>query len=442
MTDATSGFPPGAAGADISTFVKARAELITRDNRRLKAVITVTPETARVDCIRVVRARQEGKPLPLDGMTVVVKDNIDVGGVPGTLGSGHFRHRRPVRDAAVVQHIRRAGGVVFGTANLHELAYGGTSSNPHFGSVRNPWAVDRIPGGSSGGSAVAVAAGWVTAALGTDTGGSVRCPASMTGVTGLRPTFGSLSRHGVYPLAKTFDTVGCLARRATDIEKLMIAGGWRQSSEARSTEPLRIGLPSNSYFRDLADPAIAQVVAEVGDLLTSHGHLVRDIEVPSPELCDEVARLLVRSEAFALHGERIVANEAEFGSDVVGRVLLGRQIGSGQLATLRTQRHELAAAMDVLFDSVDFLLLPTVPNPPAFVGQGDMVEVTERNLAFTYMWGVGGFPAISFPCGFSPDNMPIGAQLIGPRGSDRSMCGVVRVIQEDTTWHLRHPGPR
>ena len=403
-------------------------------------MISLTPHSAHEDCVRVIRARQAGSRLPLDGMTLVVKDNIDVGGVPGTVGSAHFRQRRPARDAFVVHKIRRAGGVLLGTANLHELAFGGTSDNPYFGAVRNPWAPDRIAGGSSGGSAVAVAAGWSTAALGTDTGGSVRCPASMTGITGLRPTFGSISSEGVFPLARTFDTVGFLARSAANIKQLMMASGWHGAT-SQTSGGVRIGLPSNPYFSDVADSTLLSAVGGIADILEARGHTVCAIEVPAPEQCDRVARQLVRTEAYALHQERLAVSPENFGPDVRRRLLLGGELDPAAIVGLRQQRRQLAAKMKALFASVDFLLLPTVPVLPALVGQGDMIEVTERNLAFTYLWGVAGLPAISFPCGFSSEGLPVGAQLVGPPGSDRSLCDLVRMVQAETTWHERRPYP-
>ena len=210
--------------ADVAAVELAEAFLARLEaHAELHTTITLTPELALAQARAADAARGRGRALPLDGMPLVVKDNIDIAGVPTTVGSRLFADRLAPSDADVTTRIRAAGGVILGTANLHELAFGATSANETFGAVVNPAAPDRIPGGSSGGSAAAVAADLCIAAIGTDTGGSVRLPASLCGVSGLRPTFGAVSTHGVQPVSVSLDTVGPLARSVTDIRRLLLS---------------------------------------------------------------------------------------------------------------------------------------------------------------------------------------------------------------------------
>lgn len=425
--------------ADIDTLIEASMRVMKEENLGVNALITLTPEAARTDLRCVAAARHAGTPLALDGMTVVVKDNIDIGGVLGTVGSPWFDHRIPARDAVVVERLRKNGAVITATTNLHELAFGGTSTNPHFGAVRNPWALDRIPGGSSGGSAVAVACDWVTGALGTDTGGSVRCPASMTGIAGLRPTFGTVTNEGVFPLARSFDTVGFMSRDVRDVEHLLTRGcdDPREYVEYDG-QPLRVGLPNNPYFANVTAP-ISQAVGEVAKTLSDLGHQVTPVLVPDPELCDEVARSIVRREAFELHEQRLSEGRDRIGADVANRLQLGAEIDDGNLSKLLDQRRVLTEKFDNLLSQVDVLLLPTIPVSPATIGGGEMLSVTEMSLRFTYLWGVAGLPALSFPCGIDELALPVGAQLVGARLHDRVLCGLAAQYQGVTQWHQRRP---
>lgn len=428
---------PSASGSFLADLI-AR---ISDENETTHALIRVTPEQAEVDLGRVLAARRDGRPLPLDGTTFVVKDNIDVAGVPSTLGSRHFGDRVPMMDADVVRRVRRAGGVLVGLANLHELAFGGTSENPHFGTVRNPWAGDRNAGGSSGGSTVAVALDWAALALGTDTGGSVRCPAAIAGVTGLRPTFGAVSTSGVVPLAPSFDTVGIVTRLAADAGRLLdIAAD--PALAATASGPLRIGLPTDPYFTVGTDGSIAEAVYRAAGVLESAGHTFRGIRVPDPESADRVARMVVRAEAWHEYGAQSEASSGNFGRDVLDRLQLGKAITATELDDLYKQRRDLSARIDVLFDEVDAILLPTVPHAPQSLRPDDPLASTEQNLAFTYLWGLGGLPAISLPCGFDNLGLPVGMQLVTRRWADRLLCELGAQFQERTDWHTLRPVDR
>ena len=432
--------PAGVNAAVALSYLHRVLAAIETENRSTKALISLTESEAEEDLERVLSARHSGSPLPLDGRFFVVKNNIDVGGVPGTLGSEHFSHRIPEHDADVVQKFREAGAILVGVANMHELAFGATSENAYFGTVQNPWDSTRNAGGSSGGSAVAVALGWVDFSLGTDTGGSVRCPAAIEGVSGLRPTFDEVSAHGVYPLAPSFDTVGLFSRTAVDLELLLdIAVGVEPRHGSVGPTPLRIGIPTGGYFTEGVGSGAAQAVMEMGRVLERSGAATLvDFDLPDAKRSDYVSRMIVRAEAWRVHGDGFEEDSSGFGADVASRLQLAKWIDSAEEGALSNERVELTKKIDDIFENVDVILLPTVPRAPGLLGPVDPLKSTEQNLAFTYLWGLAGLPALSVPCGFD-DGMPIGAQLISRRGSDRMLCRLGAHYPELTNWHLRRP---
>lgn len=438
---------------DAAADLAEQCERIRSDPDGVNAVITPTPELAAADLERVLAARERGTPLPLDGMTMVVKDNIDISGVRGTRGSKWFFDRVATADATVVSRVRRAGGVILGTANMHEFAYGGTSNNPHFGPVRNPWDRSRIPGGSSGGSAAAVAAGWVTAALGTDTGGSVRCPAALCGISGLRPTFGVVSNHRVYPIGPIADTVGPLARTAADVGRLFAATRGHDPRDPDSvayagapTVPagvvsggeLRIGVPSG-WFMDGLEPEVAKAVLDAVEVLRCLGASIREIELADADRANEVAKLVVNVEALSIHHQRLEQDPDRFGEDVVRRLRLAEDLPGWQVADLYREANQLRAKMLEPFSLVDVVLTPTVPGPAVPIETAEMISTTSDLTRFTYLWGIVGVPALSVPCGFSSTGLPLGLQLIGPPHADMLLCAIGEAYQQATDWHLRTP---
>ena len=276
-------------------LTQALLERIHETQPLLSAFITVTDDLALADAERVDRAREEGRRLPLDGLPVAVKDNIDVGGVRRTVASKFFEEFVPSADAEVVRRIRAAGAVIVGKAFLHELVYGATCTNAFYGQCRNPWDTDRIPGGSSGGSGAALAADLCIGALGSDTGGSVRIPAHLNGVSALRPTFGTVSNRGVFPISWSFDTVGPMARSMRDVADLFrvmkgydLLDQWavpppRDAGETDAeagVERLRIGVPTEFFFEDV-DPAIDRLVRAAVDVLASLGAEIVESRCPA-----------------------------------------------------------------------------------------------------------------------------------------------------------------
>lgn len=440
--------------SDTAARMEAGLAAIRADPVGVNAVITATPELAATDLERVLAARNRGTPLPLDGMTVVVKDNIDIAGVRGTRGSRWFAERVAAADATVVTRLRRAGALILGVANMHEFAFGATSNNPHFGPVRNPWDPTRIAGGSSGGSAAAVAADWVTGALGTDTGGSVRIPAALCGVSGLRPTFGVVSNHRVYPISPMFDTVGPLARSIVDVARLFAAVRGCDSFDSSSvafvgapTVPVtvvsggdvRVGVPSG-WFQDWVDPDVGGAVMEAAETLRGLGVSVQEITIPCAERANEVAKVLANVEALAIHHQRLQEDPDRFGEDVARRLRLADGLRGWEVAALYREANQLRSQLLKVFSQVDVVLTPTAPRSAVPIETAETISTTFDLTRFTYLWGLAKVPALSLPCGFSDSGLPLGLQLVGPPHADMLLCAVGEAYQRASDWHLRIPG--
>jgi aspartyl-tRNA(Asn)/glutamyl-tRNA(Gln) amidotransferase subunit A len=425
---------------------------IERLNPALNAILTLTPEVAAADARRVDDARAVGQPLPLDGMPIVLKDNIDLGGVRCTAGSKVFADRIAERDAFVVERLRAAGGVVIGKAHLHEFAYGATS-NSAFGAARNPWDRSRIPGGSSGGSGAALAADLTIAALGTDTGGSVRMPSAFNGVTGLRPTVGSVSNRGVYPLAASLDTVGPMARSAADVRALFAsmkafdAGDpWSRDAADRGAGParpairgFRIGIVEEFFFDD-ADPEIVDRIQGAAGVLRDLGAAVVPFRISGVAEAYQSCTLLMRAEASALHDQRIDDERVPIGDDVRGRLRLGRDISGIELARVLAHRMQWRRDLTRLLSlDVDALLTPAIAVPTPTVEGTDMLSTTTLLTRMTLPWSFAGIPAISIPCGFRSDGMPVGMQIAAAPWQDDLVIDIAQSYQGATDWHRRRP---
>ena len=297
----------------------------------VNAVITVVDDPARVEAAAADAAAGEGRSLgPLHGMPVMLKDNIATAGIRTTSGSKLFADSVPAVDAEVVRRLKRAGAIVVGKTNMAELALGGTTQNHHFGRCRNPWDLERVPGGSSGGSAAAVASEMCAGALGTDTGGSIRIPAALTGVAGLRPTVGRVSNRGTTPVSPTLDTVGPIARRVVDVARLfaVIAGDDGQDSSPAAQTPadllpaldepidgVRIGLPARFCF-DRLHPEVDDAVRVAAKTLERLGAELRDVDLPEIEPAFAAARGMIIADAAAVHRERLARRPDDFGPDV------------------------------------------------------------------------------------------------------------------------------
>jgi aspartyl-tRNA(Asn)/glutamyl-tRNA(Gln) amidotransferase subunit A len=399
---------------------------IERENPRLNAFLTVTAESARARAaqldIDLARGVDRG---PMHGIPIAHKDAFFTKGVRTTVGSKVLADHIPDHDAAIVSRLEQTGAVMLGKLGLHELCHGVTSNNPHFGAVRNPWNTDHIPGGSSGGSGAAVAAGLVPMATGTDTGGSVRIPASYCGVVGLKPTYRLLSTAGVMPLGFTLDHVGPLASTVRDATVSFHAMLGRIASPLEtSLEGLRIGVPENFFF-DRVDPEVMLAVRRSVQTLAGLGAHVEEISLPDPDPLNTAGRLIQLAEASAVW-KRFINRREDFGQDVYALIQQGLLLPATDYVEAQRVRSVLARDFAKVWKQVDVLIAPATPVFAPAIGQ-QMVRIGEieedvriASTRLTRPFNVLGWPALSMPCGFSESGLPIGLQLIAaPKREDR-----------------------
>ena len=415
-------------------LVAAANARISRLNSKLNAFITVTAEQAGEEArqadAELAAGRDRG---PLHGIPVAVKDLFATRGVRTTCGSKVYEDLVPAIDATVVERLRTAGAVMLGKLNMHEMAYGVTSANPHFGPVRNPWNLEHSPGGSSGGSGTAVAAQMVYAAMGSDTGGSIRIPAAFCGVVGLKPTYGRVSRYGALPLAYSLDHMGPLARSVRDAAMVLnaIAGHDRRDptsshhpvvdfvpDDGCSIRRLRIGFPANFYF-DHLDPGVESSVRGVFARAQSLGALVKPARVPDVAALNTVGRVIQLAEASAVAEPHLEYRE-KYGPDVLSLFDQGRLLPATDYINAQRLRRQMSLEFDKLWAEVDCLIAPTTPIPAPRIGAAT-VRLGGRDedvrLAVTRLVrgiNVLGLPALSIPCGLTSNGLPIGIQIIGP----------------------------
>lgn len=390
---------------------------------------------------------------PLHGIPIALKDNIDTAGIRTTAASELFKDRVPSEDAEVVRRLKKAGAILLGKTNLHEFAYGGTSSVSYFGAVHNPWALDRIPGGSSGGSAAATAAGLCFGSLGTDTAGSVRAPASYCGVVGFKPTYGRVSNRGVIPLSWTLDHVGPLCRTVEDTALMLgVIAGYDELDPTTTDMPvpdysrafklpaskLRLGVPRTSFFASL-DPEIAKAVEAAIEVLRKLTATVVDITLPSASISFDEIYAKVRSvEAYTYHSQWIAESPEKYQAATRQRITQNfASVQATAYVQARLQLDVLRRGIKKAFTSVDLLITPTMPGPPVSIAQGaDPTAVSTRN---TLPFNVLGLPTISVPCGFTTSGLPIGLQIAGAPFAESTVLALAHAYEQATEWHGRHP---
>ena len=429
-------------------------------NPKLNAMITVLEQSARAQAkaadAELARGTDRG---PLHGIPVAVKDVFETRGVRTTAGSVIFMHNVPARDATVVEKLAAAGAVLVGKTGMHELAYGVTSNNPHFGAVRNPWDTDRIPGGSSGGSGAAVSADMVFMAMGTDTGGSIRIPAAFCGTVGLKPTTGRVSRYGVLPLDFSLDHMGPLTRSVRDAAVTLSAiAGFDPRDETSSEQPVgsylpapdcsirnvRIGLPQNFYLERL-DPDVDMAVRRMAATAESLGARVIPVRVPDIEALNTVGRVILLAEASAVM-EKYIGNRDQFGADVLSLLDQGRLLPATDYVNAQRLRRVMQREYAQLWSKVDCLFTPTTPMAAPRIGEKtvSLGEFTDDvRLATTrFVRGINvlGLPAISMPCGADRRGLPLGLQIIG-RPFDEALILQVAAALEDATGKSARPVP-
>jgi len=400
----------------------------------LNAFIRVMADEAKRDAETADRELASGRDRgPLHGVPIAVKDIIDARGVPTTAASRVREGHVAAADAPVITRLRDAGAVIIGKTNLDEFAFGTTSENSAFGPIRHPLDTSRSAGGSSGGSAVAVATGMALAALGTDTGGSIRIPAAACGIVGLKPTLGEISTAGVVPLAKTFDHVGPFTRTvgdATLLHQAMSAstgadprssGADLRSSGAdlpRSARDLRLGIP-RGYLTDLLNDDVRARFDEAAAALRSAGATLTDVSVPHASMTPAVYIHIHSSEGATFHARTLDSEPERYTPVVRRRLELGRYVLAQDYARAMDGREVLRREVDAALGGCDALLLPTLPIPAPPIGAetttigGREEPVRALMLRLTQLFNVTGHPAISIPCGVTADGLPVGLQLVG-----------------------------
>jgi len=418
-------------------------------NPALGAFITVTEESAREAARQADRELASGLDRgPLHGIPVAAKDVFLTRGVRTTAGSRLLADTVPDHDAAAIERLAQAGAVLVGKTNMHELAYGITSANPHFGVVRNPRDPARIPGGSSGGSAVAVAAGMALAALGSDTGGSIRIPAAFCGVVGLKPTYGRVSRFGMLPLSFSMDHAGPITSSVGDAGLMMNAIAGRDPRDPSSSgapvedylpagegslEGVRIGLADNFYLERVT-PAARAAVERAAELAARQGaHVVR-VRVPDMDAVNTIGRVLLLAEAAAALAPHL-ADRASLGDDVRALLDQGRLIPATDYVNAQRLRRLEQKKFLTLWSQVDILFTPTVPMGAPKIGE-TTVEIEGRQedvrLAATRLvrgMDVLGLPALSLPCGLDPNEMPLGLQIMAPELQEKALLRVAAAME-------------
>jgi aspartyl-tRNA(Asn)/glutamyl-tRNA(Gln) amidotransferase subunit A len=420
----------------------------------VNAYITVRAEEALAEAEALERSPERG---PLWGVPVAVKDVIDVAGTPTTAASRILADSVPERDAHVVARLRAAGAILLGKLNLHEFAYGALTTSPHFGPARNPWSLDRVCGGSSGGDGAAIAAGLAAATLGTDTAGSIRIPACFCGATGLRPSTGRASNRGVVPVAWSFDTVGPLARTAEDCALLLATVAGHDPGDPTTVDApvppcleglgggvrgLRIGVVSSLVER--ADPRIAAAVSEALVELRSLGAELVSVEPPLLDRAGTIQQAMQFQEATAAHSEWLRTRLPDYGEDVRARLLVGLFLPSTLYVTGQRARRVAFEEMQRVFDRVDVLAAPTMPVLPPRIGEetveveGGEVPYRLALIPYNSPWSLVGSPVASVPCGLV-EGLPVGLALVGRRLGEATVLRAAHAFQGATDWHEWRP---
>ena len=407
---------------------------IGQHNETLNAFITVSDERALVQARKADREIREGKDRgPLHGIPIAVKDLFATKGIRTTCGSKLFEDWIPDHDAAAVSRMYGAGAVVLGKTGLHELAYGNTSINPFFGPVRNPWATDHDPGGSSGGSAVAVSAGLAYAALGTETGCSIRQPAHCCGIVGHKPTYGLVDVDGVQPLVPTMDHVGPLARSVEDAALMLgaLVGKDLFDRSGATIEGAKIGVVRNFYFDGYAD--VVDVVNTAVETLSDLGATLIDLEHPNVEQASREARITF-AEALAVHADNLRDNPEGFSDELRGRLSESQEISADRYAQAQEFRRKFTEETEALMEKCDVLVAPTATIAAAPIS--DRPEDYRRNAwKNTGISDFTGQPSVSIPCGFTDKGLPVGIMFTGRLFEDRKVLQLAHAIERRTDWY-------
>ena len=446
---------PRIASVEVSPVEITEAALsrIERLDRRLNSFITVTADHALDAARRAEQAIAVGDYLgPLHGIPVAAKDLFATRGIRTTAGSKLYGDWLPDHDATAVARLAGAGAVLLGKTNMHELAYGTKSNNPHYGPVRNPWDRDCHPGGSSGGSAAAVAAGLAVGALGSDTGASIRQPAACCGIVGLKPSYGRVSKFGVVPLAWTMDHAGPMTRSVGDAALMLqvLAGHDPRDPTTvdcpvpdysatldHGIEGRRIGV-ARTYFFDDCGPGVADAMNAAVEVLSGLGAVVEDVEITGMAESRAASTLIISVEAAARFGREVRERPEAFSDSLREALEMGAFFTAEHYLLAQRARRRLCDSTARLFATYEGVIMPTQAvtagpiddDPP---GHG---LLRWRN---TEHFDLTGLPAISIPCGFAGDGLPVGLQIAGNPFDEAGILRIAQAYEQATEWHLKHP---
>ncbi|HET9906514.1 MAG TPA: amidase [Anaerolineales bacterium] len=432
-------------------FADACLSRIERLNPMLNAFITVIKEQPTA----AISASTPSHTITnmLRGIPIAVKDLFDTTGIRTTAGSRFFSEHIPETDAFVVEKLKQAGATIIGKTNTHEIALGVTGNNPHYGTARNPWDTTRISGGSSSGSAIAVAADMALGALGTDTGGSIRIPASLCGVVGFKPSYGRVSLRGVFPLSWNLDHAGPLTKTVKDAALLL-----QVISIYDPRDPASIKLLTGDYLSHLtdavggkkiafgvgeyvegADSEVLEAVKEARRVFESLGCRLEDVNVDWMRDAALANKTMTQSDGAAVHRDRLKEHPDWFGDDIRQRLEAGAKTTSTEYILARRTQTEVRRRCEQFFEAYDFLILPTTPNSAPAVEGADALEQAARLTRFTAPFNLTGLPALSLPCGFTRDGLPIGLQIVSRAGADAKVLNAGYAYEQETEWHKQKP---
>ena len=429
---------------------------IERLNPTINAFITPTLELAfqaalQADALISLQSSNLND-LVLLGVPVALKDLFETTGVRTTAGSKFYEEYKPGQDAQAVLKLKLAGAVILGKTNTHEIALGVTGVNPHFGAVRNPWDTSRITGGSSSGSAAAVAAGMCLAALGTDTGGSIRIPASLCGVVGLKPTYGRVSTRGVVPLSWNLDHVGPLARTVRDAAMMLqVLAGFDPHDPASTDVPVddylvhledgikgwRVALAVGEYI-EVSDPQVLAGVYSAAQVFKKLGAQVEKVDLSWLADLAQANTSMTQADAAAFHRHRLAEHPDWFGADVLQRLQTGAALTPSEYALARRMQAEGRRSFEMFFTKYDLLLLPTTPIPAPHIAGTDALEAARQLTCFTAPFNLIGLPALSVPCGWV-GGLPFGVQMVARHWGEAKALQAGHSFEQASYWHLRRP---
>lgn len=435
-------------------LVEAHLARIEQLEPRLNCFITLTPELALEQARNAdAEVRSGAVRGPLHGIPLALKDLFETRGTRTTAGSLFFKEHVPSTDAFVVERLGAAGAVPLGKLNMHEIALGVTNDNPHFGACHNPWDLRRSPGGSSGGCAAALAAGLCLGALGSDTGGSIRIPASLCGVVGLKPTYGRVSLRGVLPLSWNLDHAGPMARSVRDAAILLgVIAGFDPLDPAAADVPVpdytaalekgitgwRIALANDSYFMQ-ADGQVLAAVRSAAGVIEQLGARIVEVEIPNVREAAWANGLMVTSDAAAYHRQRLQDHPEMFGADVRQRLEIGASYTSTEYVLARRLQAEFRRQMERFFEDYDLLITPATPVAAPLLEGENAVDQARILTRFTAPFNLCGLPALSLPCGFTGEGLPIGLQIVARPWAEEKLLCAAHAYETETEWRLRKP---